>query len=117
MDQNPPGTSELPQPQVQVKVAPDLVVHITRQFWDDYFKLEFTIDGRPVSEELLPDETRQWFKDHMARPISRELGLARDEALNRQLDEAWNFNETYVRIPGDVYREPIKPFPAFQPQV
>lgn len=104
MDQSPPGISE----PVEVQQQPDMVVLVTRQPYDDYFHLAYEKDGRKVTEELMPDETRQWFKDH---------GITDKIGLEKSLDECWNFYETRIRIPGNVYKEPQKPFPAFQPQV
>jgi len=115
MDQPVPGTSDLGiSSQIQ---RPDLRIHLTRIPFDDFFHLEYVIDGRKVSEELEADETRKWFKDHMAKPKSREHELQRQEAIEKALDETWNFYDGKITIPADLYCEPVKPFPQFQPQV
>lgn len=71
------------------------------------FGEEFTIHlPNGHTEELDPDETRKWFFDH---------GVTNDEALEKALDECWNFYETSVLI--ESFQEPVKPFPAYQPDV
>jgi hypothetical protein len=97
--------------------TPDLRVHVTRIPFDDFFHLTFVRDGREVSEELEAEDTRKWFKERFTKPPSRETELAREEAIEKALDETWNFYEAWITIPGDVYMEPVKPFPQFQPQV
>ena len=96
---------------------PNLRVYVTRTPYDDFFHLRFFKEGREVTEELEPDETRKWFKDRFAKPLSREMELAREEAIDKALDECWNFGQTWITIPGEVYVEPAKPFPKFQPQI
>ena len=110
-----PGASDLAIPSEIVK--PDVRVHVTRIPYDDYFQLSYQINGRQMSEELDPDETRKWFTDRFSVPKSVEHGKQRDEMLGKALDECWNFYETWITIPGDVYVEPAKPFPHYQPQI
>jgi len=97
--------------------AQDLRVEVYREQFDDYFLLRFKREGREISEELEPDDVRKFFKDHHVKFKSRELELAWEEALEKALDEAWNFKKTIITIPASAYTEPIKPFPQFQPQV
>jgi len=115
MDQLKPGNSDLGIPS-QIE-NPDIRVHLTRQPYDDYFQLNYIKDGRKISEELDTEETKRWFKDHMAKCVSRELELKREEALDKAMDECWNFGTCVVTIPGDIWQEPAKPFPQYQPQV
>ena len=96
---------------------PAIRVRITRIPFDDYFHLKYVKDGRETSEELLGEETLKWFTDHMHKPASREAGLVREEAIEKALDESWNFYHGCITIPGDVYEDPIKPFPQYQPKV
>ena len=96
---------------------PDLRVLVTRIPFDDFFHLKYVKDGRETSEELEADDTRKWFKDRYRKPASREQELAREEAIDKALDEAWNFYIARINIPGDLYQEPAKPFPHYQPQV
>jgi len=81
----------------------ELRVRITRQPFLDEFTLHLP-NGH--TEELMPDEARQWFKDH---------GVDDDEGMEKVLDECWNFYESVLII--DAYREPVKPFPGYQPNV
>ncbi len=97
--------------------AQDFVVRVTRQPYDDYFHLEFTRAGRQVSEELDTEATKRFFLDRFVKSLSREQELAREENLDKYLAECWNFYETKITIPADVYREPSLPFPQFQPKV
>lgn len=115
MDQLRPGISDLGIP-AQIE-KPDLRVHLTRVPYDEYFHLDYVKDGRKISEELDTEETKKWFKDHMVKCPTRELELRREEALGKAMDETWNFYEGWVTIPGDVYCDPVKPFPQYQPQV
>jgi hypothetical protein len=87
---------------------PPLRVYLTRVPFDDFFQLRYFKDGRETSEELEADDTRKWFKEH---------GITDDEGLERALDECWNFGQTVINIPADVYKEPMRKFPQFQPQV
>lgn len=103
--------------ELATSTPPDLRVHVTRIPFDDFFHLRYFKEGREVTEELEADDTRQWFKDRFMKPKSKEQGLAREEALEKALDECWNFYEAWITIPGDVYVEPVKPFPHYQPQV
>lgn len=80
-------------------------VRLTRQPFMDEFTIHLP-NGH--TEELDPDETRQWFYDH---GVSKKSS----EALEKLLDECWNFYESAVTI--ESYREPVKPFPGYQPQV
>lgn len=107
MAQPSQGSSE-PPVAVPPPLPPDVRVELSRIPYGDYFTLTVTKDGRVSSEELEPDEARAWFK---AR------GIRDDEALEKALDETWNFYQAVVTIAGDVYREPTRPFPKFQPQV
>lgn len=115
MDQSPTVVSDLA---ISSEIAaPDLRVYVTRIPFDDFFHLKFVRDGREVSEELEAEDTRKWFKERFTEPPSRETELAREEAIEKALDEAWNFYATVITIPGGLYMEPVKPFPKFQPQV
>lgn len=95
----------------------DFVVEVTRIPNDDYFTLKFTRAGREVSEELDTEETKKFFLDRYTKPLSRAMELAREEAVQKAMDECWNFYQTKIRIPGELYREPALPFPQFQPKV
>ena len=110
------GISDLGIPS-DVTAKQGLRVHVTRIPFDDNFTLSFFKEGREVTEELDVEETRAWFKAHFAKAQSREQDLQRDEALQKALDEAWNFYETWINIPPDVYTEPVQRFPQYQPQV
>jgi len=115
MDQNAPGQSDLG---ISSVVEPQsILIYVSKIPFDDYFTLRFTKDGRAISEELDPEETGQWFRDHMKKAPSRAAELKRDEALGKYLDDAWNFCEAVIEIPADVYMEPLKRFPNYQPQV
>lgn len=110
-----PGTSDLGIPSA---ITPQpLRVHITRIPGDDYFTLAFVKEGRDVTEELEADEARAWFKAHFNKPKSFEQEKMREEDVDKALDECWNFYECWFTIPADVYFEPVKRFPQFQPQV
>lgn len=89
-------------------VRDDVRVFLTREPWGDTFTLNVLRDGRKSSEELEPDETRAWFK---AR------GITNVEALEKALDECWNFYQTVIVIPAHVYRDPVLPFPRYQPKL
>ena len=95
----------------------DFVVYLTHVPWDDYFQLKMFRKGREVTEELDVEETRKFFKERFTKAASREQELAREEALERALDECWNFSQTKITIPAGVYNEPALPFPQFQPKV
>lgn len=86
----------------------DVIVELTREPWGESFMLAIDRAGRKSTEELEPDETRAWFKEH---------GITNDEALEKALDECWNFYRTTIVIPGHVYKEPKKPFANFQPKI
>lgn len=116
MVQPNPGTSDL-------GISSDLTakrglrVQITRIPFDEYFTLRYTKDGREVTEELDAEETRAWFKERFKKPASFEQEKMWEEDVGKALDECWNFYETVFTIPPDVYVEPVKRFPQFQPQV
>lgn len=78
-------------------------VRITREPFGDYFTLH--LDNRPNAEELDPEETRKWFKEHGADM----------EKLETVLDECWNFYEAVCTISS--YKEPKLAHPDFQPNV
>jgi len=90
--------------------------HVTRQPGDDYFNVVYVKDGRETSEELESTETSKWFMERFVKG-TREQFLAREEAIQKALDECWNFYETWINIPADVYCEPVKRWPQYQPQV
>lgn len=120
MGQSQTSVSEPPlvvPPPPEQGTQQDFVVFVFRQPYDDYFLLKFTKQGREVSEELEPDATRKFFMDRFIEPLSKEQRLAREEALEKALDECWNFQQTKITIPADVYREPPLPFPQYQPKV
>lgn len=115
MDQPAPGTSDLG---ISSQIVPqDVRIHLTRIPFDDFFHLEYVKDGRKISEELEADDTRKWFKDHQTKPLSKEHEKQREEALEKVLDECWNFYDTWVTIPAELWQDPVRPFPQFQPQV
>jgi len=95
----------------------DFLVEVNREQFSDWFVLRFKKEGREISEELEPEDVRKFFKDHHVKFASRELELAWEEALEKALDDAWNFSKAIIRIPADAYYEPIRPYPQFQPQV
>jgi hypothetical protein len=115
MDPSPTVVSDLAIP-AEI-TTPDLRVHVTRIPFDDFFHLKYVKDGRETSEELDADETRKWFKERFKKPPSRETELAREEAIDKALDECWNFYETWITVPGDIYQDPVRPYPQYQPQV
>jgi hypothetical protein len=118
MDQSPPSTSDLVvPPPPETGTGQPFRVYVFRQPWDDYFLLKFTKQGREVSEELEPDETRKFFLDRFTKPLSKKQLAEREEALDKALDECWNFAHTVITIPADLYQEPALPFPQFQPKV
>jgi len=114
MDQSKPGVSDLAIPNVVVK--PDMRFHVTRQPGDDYFNVKYVKDGRDVSEELEATETCAWFLGRFVKG-TREQFLAREEAVQKVLDETWNFYEAWLTIPAESYQEPIKRWPQYQPQI
>lgn len=115
MDQPNDVSSDLAIPSV-IELAP-MRFHVTRQPFDDYFTVVYFKDGRDTSEEMDSDETRAWFLARFKQASSREAQLAREEALEKSLDECWNFGRTVINIPADVYTEPVKRYPQYQPQV
>jgi hypothetical protein len=102
----PPNLEGLPTPNLEER--PGLIVHVSRIHHDPYFTLQFVKDGRLTSEELEAQDTMKWFMDR---------GVRDDETLGKSLDDAWNFYETVIEIPGHLYREPPIRFPAFQPNI
>lgn len=118
MGQSQPSTSELVVPPPPEPGTPqDFVVQVYRAPFDSYFQLKYVKQGREVSEELEPDETRKFFLDRFTKALSKEQEKAREEGLEKALDECWNFQHTEITIPADVYREPSLPFPQYQPKV
>lgn len=93
--------SEL-KPKVDVAPAPGLHVVITREPWTDFFVI--TLDNGHT-EELEPDDTRQWF---------RERGADMDK-FEKVLDQVWNFQRAEAII--DNSREPSMPRLAHSPKL
>ena len=116
MVQNAVGDLVVPPPP-EPGTQQDFVVHLMRAPFSDFFLLKMFRSGREITEELEVEDMRKFFNDRFTKPASVEQGKARDEALEKAYDEAWNFGETKITIPADVYREPTLPFPAFQPKV
>lgn len=92
------GTNEKP------KGVPDTALHviIKHEIYSDFFTLVLT-NGQ--SEELDPDETREWFKQRGANL----------DAVDKALDHAWNLKraEFYILKP----RQPVTTRPAFAPKL
>lgn len=108
----PPAVNETA---VTTGVSPDpsvpgtpIKIRITRQPYDDYFVLHFSRRGKDQSEELEPDDARKWFKDH---------GVKNSEAVERALDDAWNFYESIVNISATTWKEPVLPNQAYLPNI
>lgn len=117
MDPSAPA-SDLVVPAPPEQVSPqDFVVRLTRVYQGDFFTLHFVRSGREISEELDPDATRKFFMERFTKARSIEQHKAREEGLEKALDETWNFYQSIVTIPADVYCEPSLPFAQFQPKV
>lgn len=84
-------------------IGHEVRVKVTREPWGEDFMLALDVGH---TEELGPDETRKWFKDH---------GVTDDEGLEKSLDECWNFYETVILI--DNFQVPQVKYPAYQPQL
>jgi len=110
-----PGTSDLAIPSVIEK--PPVRIEMTRIPFDDYFTLKYFKEGREVTEELDAEETRKWFKERFKKAASFKQEKDWEEDLEKALDECWNFYHAIFNIPADVYVEPVRRFPQFQPQV
>jgi hypothetical protein len=69
---------------------PPLPVHVTREPFCEWFNLEYRTDDSPtpLTEELDPDETRDWFK---------KRGADMDK-IEKMLDYVWNFYRADVVI-------------------
>ena len=81
--------------------APTRVV-ITREPWSDFFVLTLEND---FTEELEPEDTRTWFREHGADM----------HALETALDDCWNFGKAIVTIKH--FKQPVKKHAAYQPNV
>jgi len=84
-------------------VGHEVRVVITREPWGDCFNL---LLDNGYSEELEPDETRQWFKDH---------GVTESERLESALDMAWNFYHHIITIVN--FQVPAVAHPAYMPKI
>ena len=73
------------------KLSDSLHVIILREMWGEFFTL---VMANGQTEELDPEETREWF---------RVRGADMDK-LERVLDQAWNFKRAGVEIENP--REP-----------
>jgi hypothetical protein len=92
------GTNEKPK-----NLSPNaLHVSIFREMFADFFEL--TLDNGHT-EELEPDDTREWFR----------LRGASMDAVEKALDHAWNFRkaEFYIQTP----REPLVNRPQYAPKL
>jgi hypothetical protein len=76
-----------------------IVVHLRRQPYCDFFEMQIS-DGS--SEEMDPEEARQWFAQHGASMI----------AVEKAMDYCWNFYKATItiknpRVPVRSKLEPI----------
>ena len=89
-----------PQPDLSTPAAAQLRVEITREMWSEYFVLKLE-NGH--TEELEPEETREWFK----------MRGANMDGIEKVLDHAWNFGvaEAVIAHPKElpVLRLPHSP--------
>lgn len=83
-----------------------LTVLVTREPFVDCFVLHVPKpDGSVHTEELDPDETSAWFREHGANMILTE----------KALDHIWNFYRGSIEIEN--YKEPPVRDPALQPKI
>jgi hypothetical protein len=94
--------------ELQALVGHTVTVKLTREPWGDCFNLALD-NGH--TEELEPEETRKWFKEHLSKALCREAELKREEAIEKVLDEAWNFREAAVVI--EDFNLPLVAHPAY----
>lgn len=88
---------------LQALVGHPIHIRVTREPFGQTFT--FLLDNG-YTEELEPDEARAWLKEH---------GVTDTLAIERALDDAWNFYETDIKI--KCFSVPKAKHPQFQPQV
>lgn len=89
--------------ELKTLIGQEVRVKVTREPFGDYFMLHLE-NGH--TEELEPDATRKWFKEH---------GITDMEGLEKSLDECWNFYETVIWI--DNFKVPQAVFPKYAVQI
>jgi hypothetical protein len=98
LNQNIVGTNEKP------KNVPPTAMHviIKHEIFTDYFTL---VQSNGYTEELEPEEVREWFK----------VRGAKMDAVEKALDHAWNFKraEFYISNP----KEPVVSRSSYDPKL
>jgi hypothetical protein len=89
--------------ELKTLIGQEVRVRVTREPFGDYFML-WLENGH--TEELEPDATRKWFKDH---------GVTDDEGLEKGLDTAWNFYEHIFTIEN--FQVPLVVHPKYAVQI
>ena len=86
-DYTPQSSRKLDEASTQASVdtSKPLKVFLEREAWTDWFVLK-TANG--LSEQLEPEETRDWFKERGANM----------DAVEKALDYCWNFYKAEVVI-------------------
>lgn len=85
-----------------VSTGAPMTVMVSREAFSDFFVIQLE-NGQ--SEELEPEEARQWFREHGANP----------DVVEKCLDHVWNFRQAEITIAD--FRLPRYKLHAFAPKL